>query len=255
MLREVLLRAIPDGLRDTYPFRVPTIASLKRLRFTSRVVFLSANTGAEKRHCWKAIALSSGLAFEGGSRNFRVSPRPAFGGQSQEVLIEGLADAIFLRAESFYNVVSYLEGLDDPRAFAPDGGASLHTRSHGESFMTLFIERFAGGGLDLIDEPEAALSAARQLALLVRMHDLLEASAETQFIVATHSPIVEVPYKQTDAYASTRRFLDNPERRVLVAVVVTQAGIDFSSCRLEIGDGLEAVSAIVALIVLHLIDK
>ena len=145
------------------------------------------------------IALSSGRAFEGGSRNFRVSPRPAFGGQSQEVLIEGLADAIFLRAESFYNVVSYLEGLDDPRAFAPYGGASLHTRSHGESFMTLLIERFAGGGLDLIGEPEAVLSAARQLALLVRMHDLLEASAETQFVVATHSPIVEVPYKKTDA--------------------------------------------------------
>jgi len=188
------------------------------------------------------------------------------------VLIEGLADAFFLRAESFYNVVSYLEGLDDPRAFTPYGGASLHTRSHGESFMTLLIERFAGGGLDLIGEPEAVLSAARQLALLVRMHDLLEASAETQFIVATHCPIVlafpgahifwfdqppivETPYKKTDAYASTRRFLDTPERRVLVAVVVTQAGIDFSSCRLEIGDGLEAVSAIVALIVLHLIDK
>lgn len=255
MLREVLLRAIPDGLRDTYPFRVPTIASLKRLRFTSRVIFFVGENGSGK-----ATLLESDRALVGPRVRGRLTEFSRFAATGVRWPVAGSADrrtrgCDLLRAESFYNVVSYLEGLDDPCAFAPDGGASLHTRSHGESFMTLPIERFAGGGLDLIGEPQAVLSAARQLALLVRMHDLLEASAETQFIVATHSPIVEVPYKKTDAYASTRRFLDTPERRVLVAVVVTQAGIDFSSCRLEIGDGLEAVSAIVALIVLHLIDK
>jgi predicted ATPase len=138
-------------------------------------------------------------------------------------------DAFFLRAESFYNVVSYLEGLDHPDAFFGYGGESLHTRSHGESFLTLLVERFRGGGLYLIDEPEAALSAARQLALLARIHDLLNEDENTQFIIASHSPIVlsfpgatiysfdhapikEIEYRNTDAYVITRRFLDNPGR-------------------------------------------
>jgi predicted ATPase len=95
--------------------------------------------------------------------------------------------------------------------------------------LTLFLERFGPGGLYLLDEPEAALSPARQLALLARMHDLLETHADTQFIIATHSPIVlgfpaaqivsfdggavhEIAYHDTDAYVITRRFLNEPAR-------------------------------------------
>jgi predicted ATPase len=186
------------------------------------------------------MAVASGLAFEGGSRNFVTVAKPEFGGESQEALIYELAgaltmrwrkrprDAFFLRAESFYNVVSYLEELG-PDAFTAYGGSSLHTRSHGESFMTLLLERFAGGGLYIIDEPEAALSAARQLAMLVRMRDLLESHPDTQFIIATHSPIVlafpgaqiftfdrspieRIEYRRTDAFNLTRRFLRDPDR-------------------------------------------
>jgi predicted ATPase len=95
--------------------------------------------------------------------------------------------------------------------------------------LTLLVERFSGGGLYLIDEPEAALSAARQLAMLVRMRDLLDAHPDTQFVIATHSPIVlafpgaqiftfdrspieQIEYRSTDAYNLTRRFLADPER-------------------------------------------
>jgi predicted ATPase len=217
---------------------------MKKLRFSSRVVFFVGENGSGKSTLLEAMAVASGLAFEGGSRNLAPDAAPEYRGESQETLIWELAgeltlrwrkrprDAFFLRAESFYNVVSYLENLRPelgPDPFSSYGGRSLHTRSHGESFMTLLLERFSGGGLYLIDEPEAALSAARQLAMLVRMRDLLDASPDTQFIIATHSPIVlafpgaqiftfdrspieQIEYRRTDAFNLTRRFLKDPER-------------------------------------------
>jgi predicted ATPase len=89
------------------------------------------------------------------------------------------------------------------------------------------LNRFGGNGLYILDEPEAALSPTRQLAVLRRMHQLVE--AQSQFIIATHSPILmaypgakiylldrtgftEVCYEDTEHYAVTRDFLNNPER-------------------------------------------
>ncbi|WP_417089949.1 AAA family ATPase, partial [Eubacterium maltosivorans] len=68
------------------------------------------------------------------------------------------------------------------------GGLSLHAQSHGESFLTLVQSRFRGKGLYILDEPEAALSASRQMTLLSLIHNL--ARDGSQFIVATHSPIL-----------------------------------------------------------------
>ena len=104
------------------------------------------------------------------------------------------------------------------------GGVSLHHQSHGESFLSLLLNRFGGEGLYLLDEPEAALSPARQMTLLTRMHELV--GQRSQFIIATHSPILmaypgaeiyvltpdgmeKTPYEQTEHY---RRFLENPAR-------------------------------------------
>ena len=107
------------------------------------------------------------------------------------------------------------------------GGVSLHAQSHGESFMTLAQERFRGHGLYLLDEPEAALSPSRLLQLICRIDQLVE--DESQFIIATHSPILmafpgaqvleftqdgvqQVDYQQTEHFAVTRTFLNDPER-------------------------------------------
>ena len=107
------------------------------------------------------------------------------------------------------------------------GGRSLHEQSHGESFLALLLNRFGGNGLYILDEPEAALSPTRQLALLRRMHQLVE--DDSQFIIATHSPILmaypgakiylldgsgytEVHYEDTEHFAVTRDFLNDPER-------------------------------------------
>ncbi len=136
-------------------------------------------------------------------------------------------DGYFLRAESYFNVATEIERLDEAGGPGPPiinayGGRSLHEQSHGESFMALVLERFSGHGLYILDEPEAALSPTRQLALLVRIHDL--AQAESQFVIATHSPILlaypgatifsldpdgirETEYEDTEHYQVTRRFL------------------------------------------------
>jgi predicted ATPase len=140
-------------------------------------------------------------------------------------------DGYFLRAESFFNVATEIEHLDDgpggPPVINSYGGRSLHEQSHGESFLALLMERFGGRGLYILDEPEAALSPQRQLAVLSRIHDL--ALDDSQFVIATHSPILmaypdawiyqcgseglsRIDYRDTDHYKVTRDFLTSPER-------------------------------------------
>jgi predicted ATPase len=131
-------------------------------------------------------------------------------------------DGYFLRAESLFNVASF---LDDIGSLSP----SLHARSHGEAFLEVLLHNMRGNGLYLMDEPEAALSPNRQLAALRAIHDLVQ--RESQFIIATHSPILlaypgakiyqfhsegisEVAYEDTEHYAVTRDFLNHTERRL-----------------------------------------
>jgi len=92
----------------------------------------------------------------------------------------------------------------------------------------LFQNRFRRNGLYILDEPEAALSPSRQLLLLVRMHDLVNAGS--QFIIATHSPIIlaypdaciyeirdglnRVSYKETENYQIMRAFINNTDKMI-----------------------------------------
>ena len=141
-------------------------------------------------------------------------------------------DGYFFRAESFFSVANHLDEISKgPMAaatYASYGGESLHFKSHGESFLAFFNERLGGGGFYILDEPEAALSPQRQLALLSIIHTLCK-NPETQFIIATHSPILlaypsatiysfdnqkleTIKYKDTKHYMITKEFLDSPER-------------------------------------------
>ena len=136
----------------------------------------------------------------------------------------------------FFNVASEIERLDKEGSFGPPiiesyGGRSLHEQSHGESFWSLVMNRFGGNGLYILDEPEAALSPMRQMALLSRIHELV--LGNSQFIIATHSPIImaypnstiylldqkginEVAYLDTEHYTVTREFLNNRERMLSI---------------------------------------
>ncbi len=89
------------------------------------------------------------------------------------------------------------------------------------------MNRFKGNGLYILDEPEAALSPAKQLSLLVRMDELIQKNA--QFIIATHAPIVmaypdsllyelndgifePVKCEETEHYKVMKSFMDNPKK-------------------------------------------
>ena len=235
LLRLQLLRErIPKAAR--FPYTLPAVRHLDTLAFHPRVTFFVGENGAGKSTLLEAVAVGCGLNPEGGSRNFNFSTRASHSPLAECLRLAKApatpGDSYFLRAESFYNVASEIERLDKVPSTAPPiinsyGGHSLHEQSHGESFFALFKYRFRDHGLYLMDEPEAALSPARQLQFLVLLHDYVRRGG--QFVIATHSPIImaypdaciyvfgadgirEVPYADTEHYLITRRFVGNPQR-------------------------------------------
>jgi len=212
---------------NDYPYCLPVCRNMTGIDLHPAVTFLVGENGAGKSTLLEAIAIASGFNAEGGSRNFGFSTRPSHS-RLHEVLTlrRGLKrpqDGFFLRAESFYNVATEVDNLQ----VTGYGNKSLHEQSHGESFMTLVMERFRGNGLYLLDEPEAALSPSRQMALLTRMHQLVK--QKSQFIIATHSPVLmaypdawiyalsadglqKTAYTDTEHYTVARQFLCNHEK-------------------------------------------
>ena len=181
------------------------------------------------------MAVACGFNAEGGTRNFSFSTRETHSPLYRYLTVGRTAyprDGFFLRAESFYNVATNIDEMDEEpgpggRVIDSYGGVSLHRQSHGESFLSLVEHRFGGQGLYLLDEPEAALSPARLMTLLVHIRHLV--GQDSQFLIATHSPIlmsypgaciyqlseagiVRVDYRDTEHYQLTRRFLEAPEQ-------------------------------------------
>ncbi|MGN6230654.1 MAG: AAA family ATPase, partial [Trinickia sp.] len=104
-----------------------------------------------------------------------------------------IRDIFFYRAETYYNFATEMKKLDVEPSFDPEirhayGGRELHQLSHGQSVIQLFRHRFRSYGLYIMDEPEAALSPARQLEVISHVRNLTAAGA--QFVIATHSPIL-----------------------------------------------------------------
>jgi len=233
---------------DNYPFSLPAVRDLDVLQLHPKVTFFIGENGSGKSTLLEAIAVSLGFNAEGGTKNFRFGTRESHSKLHEYLRVaKGVRrprDGFFLRAESFFNVATEIENLDaDPLAGPPVigsyGGRSLHEQSHGESFLALVTNRFGGHGLYILDEPEAALSPQRQLAVLSRIHDLVE--DESQFIIATHSPILmaypdawiyecsregirQVAYEETEHYQVTRDFLLNPKR--MLDVLFERGGDD-----------------------------
>jgi predicted ATPase len=195
-LKRVCLRdgaALPEG----YPGDLPFVPSFD-LGFTSPVTFLVGENGCGKSTVLEALAEICELPVGGGGRNELADlrglhPRSDLGPLVRGVFRRKPADGYFFRAEFQAHFASLLERRradpdfwGDP--YARYGGRSLHTRSHGEAFLEVF-RAWMAPGIVLMDEPEAALSPQRQLALLAKMAELAE-SGSAQFIIATHSPIL-----------------------------------------------------------------
>lgn len=213
---------------DDYPFVLPVVRGLGRLDLDPRVTFLVGENGSGKSTLVEAIAVAAGFNAEGGSKNFAFATRSTESPLHEALrLIRGARrekDGFFLRPESLYTLATEVERLGLARGDGY-GGRSLHARSHGEALLALVAHRFRGG-LYLMDEPEAALSPCRQLALLVLIDRLVRQRA-SQLVIATHSPILlaypgaliyelsergiaPVAYETTEHFRVTRDFLADP---------------------------------------------
>jgi predicted ATPase len=217
-----------------FPFTVPAIREMESLEFSSPVTFFVGENGSGKSTLLEAMAYQCGFNVAGGGRNnvYDVeAAHSALGDYIRLSWMPKITRGFFLRAESFYHFASYLDQLaaEDP-SFGYDGygGRSLHEQSHGESFLSLFLNRFRSKGIYLLDEPEAALSPSRQLAFLRIIHQLA-ARRQAQFVIATHSPILlgypdsviysfdrvpieRIKYEDTEHYQITKQFLNRTER-------------------------------------------
>jgi predicted ATPase len=235
-LIDVQLR--PDRAPDfsAYPFRLPAVRHLGRLEFDPAVTFIVGENGSGKSTLLEGLAVALGFNAEGGSKNFNFGTRASHSCLHEYLRVaRGVRkprDGYFLRAESYFNVATEIERLDQEPGFGPPiiesyGGVSLHEQSHGESFLALLQNRMGGQGLYILDEPEAALSPQRQLVALQRIHQLVQAGS--QFVIATHAPILmaypeasifvctaegirQRAYEDTEHYEVMHEFMANPRR-------------------------------------------
>jgi len=229
----------PSGI---YPFNVPAVQSLTTLNFSnSRITFFTGENGSGKSTLLEAIALNYGLSLDGGNRNFAFEadlPKddtyPLARALKLGFVPYRSGEGFFFRAETLFNLATRLDELDAqdtgalnlPPVLGGYGGQSLHTRSHGEAFLTVLDHKFRRSGLFLLDEPEAALSPQRQLSFLILIHDTLRDYKDAQFIISTHSPILlgypnaqivsfddgtlqEIPYEETAPAVIVQRFLND----------------------------------------------
>ena len=213
---------IPES---SYVRGITAVARLDGLVFEGPVTVFSGDNGTGKSTLLEAIAVAAGFNAEGGTRNYRFSTYDDVSELCRAVrLVRGfrrIKVGSFLRAESFFNVASTAM-----REYNDDGAMEdWHAESHGESFLS-FITKYRQPGLFLMDEPEAALSPQRQLVLA--KHVAEKAQEGSQFIIATHSPILlpipcarilsfdggvvhECAYDEAGAVRLMRSFLDDPE--------------------------------------------
>jgi predicted ATPase len=261
-LRSLRMRPPRGGARD-FPFSVPAIRALRELAFPTPVTFLVGENGSGKSTLLEAIAAATNLPSLGSELRIEADEslraQRALGEAMTLTWNRGRATrGFFLRAEDFFGYTKtiarmraamlaelagveeeYRERSDHARALREGPlraslaslesryGVDLDAQSHGQSFLAIFRARFVPQGLYLLDEPEAPLSPQSQLALLAMLGDMVQESS--QFIIATHSPILlafpgstiytfdELPpaaaeYAALDHVAITRDFLADPQR-------------------------------------------
>ena len=212
---------------DSYLRKIEALKDLKTLNFNSNVTFFVGENGSGKSTLLEAMAIASGFNPEGGTKNYSFSTYDSHSELYDAIrVVRGSRKArwgYFLRAESFYNVATMEE------RYADEGHESqkYHEKSHGESFLALAQNQLRPGGLYFFDEPEAALSPQRQLTLLTEIYNC--AAGGSQFIIATHSPILlgmpgaeilsfdsgvihPCEYEDTESYQVTEMFINDRKR-------------------------------------------
>ena len=207
--------------QDSYVHNIPAIKSISEIKFEKDITYLVGENGSGKSTLLEAIAVAFGYNAEGGTRNYNFSTYNDLSPLSDSItLVKGFHRpkfGYFFRAETFFNVAT--------ASMLRYDGDDYHSNSHGEGNLKFLA--YDKPGLYLMDEPEAALSPARQLSLLKHIHDMSQKGS--QFIIATHSPILlgcpnaeilsfdeggvePCRYENTLSYQITKRFLCDKER-------------------------------------------
>ena len=259
-LKSISVREFNSHDKDSFPFTLEIVKSLREIQFASPVTFFVGENGSGKSTVLETIACAA-ESITVGSESVRtdksLAPLRKLAQYFRLSWTKRTRKGFFLRAEDFFGYAKsmrqtkeeFQEELDNVKkeykgrskyaealASMPYQGQlaemqrrygdGLDSRSHGESFLTLFQSRFVPGGLYLLDEPEAALSPMRQLTFISALKQMIQENS--QFIIATHSPILlafpeaqilqfadgairAVQYKELEHVQLTKDFLNNPD--------------------------------------------
>lgn len=215
---------IEKGESDKFPFNLSVFENGVNLELSKPITFILGDNGTGKSTFLENIAKSVGLNVYGGGKNnfFGEFERKDDMNLSEKIHLtwsQKTIDGFFFRAESFFNFIDYLDKQANEYgecvAYGSYGGKSFQEQSHGEAFLSLFTNRF-NKGLFILDEPESALSAEKQLSLISVLNELTK-NGDCQFIIATHSPIlITIPnselyeinngLKKLESYKDSKQF-------------------------------------------------
>ena len=229
-LRQARIDSTEFPTRHHYPFNIPVIRQSTALTFGRPVTFFVGENGSGKSTFLDAIARKCSIHIWDKPRRHLAHNNPFETKLANHVAVDwanGRVNGSLFRAETFHDLADFLDdvALCDPGRLKYHGGRMLNTLSHGEGILSYFGGRFHVKGLYFLDEPEAALSPASQVKFLRLLHQL-EAAGQTQFIVATHSPLLlsypgaliysfdgerieEVKYQDTAHYQIYAQFFSN----------------------------------------------
>jgi len=230
-LRRIWLDPSRIADRAAHPFCLPFLQDDFELSFDRSITIIVGENGTGKSTFLEGIAVLAGYDEAGGGKGYK----PVDHSSALEVMGGGLSKALraswlpkitngwFFRAESFFSIARYLDvAARDVGALGPD----FLSHSHGEGFLRFFEERCQRQGIFIFDEPESALSPARQIEFLKLMRRM-EESTICQVVMATHSPMLmaypgarllrlskyglePVTVEQTDHYKVMREFCADP---------------------------------------------
>jgi predicted ATPase len=217
--------------RDCYPFNLPVLSDHTTLRFECPVTLFVGANGSGKSTVLSAIARRCRVHQWRLEGRARATNNPWEDRLAEFIRVqwrEGRVPGSYFGSDTFNDFAVILDewAADDPGQLKYFGGESLLTQSHGQSLMSYFRARYPIRGLYLLDEPETALSPRTQLELLKLLVDLAR-DGRSQFIIATHSPILlacpeaallsfdggeisPTEYEETDHFRIYRDFMADP---------------------------------------------
>ena len=234
-LNGVLLDPATYPTTDAYPFDLPILREHTELRFEQPVTLFVGENGSGKSTVLSAIAKRCRVHEWRLEQRARVTRNPWEERLGEFIRIQwedGRVPGSYFGSDTFNDFAVLLDewAHDDPGQLKYFGGESLLTQSHGQSLMSYFHARYPLKGIYLLDEPETALSPRSQLELLKLLVELGKKGV-SQFIIATHSPILlacpgatiysfdgpriaPIEYEQTGHYQLYRDFMADPAKYI-----------------------------------------